>query len=431
MFDTIMIGRLMLKVYLKIYMLLLIVGLFVSFGGRLSAAEGTTTVTVVGSSWLNGLTTEAALILAKSEAKRRALERAGKNYISSSTETRNMLLVSDVVMTRSIGVLTNVKWGESWIKDGKIFVEMTADILTENFNADFMAIEKTLREVGMPRVGILICAEIGGTGNTELPNVKPYTFFREAFLGGLQLYFMKITPEMDIKYLSEDRKYDGGNLARLFNASARDKAGESSRLEIELKSGAENDSELKAIIAAGNEYGVDIIVVGNLRIVVEKRKLSGVDTVSYTFAPHVEVIQTSNNKTLAVIEESFTTEPLPVQGEHNEIMKSIKRIGLRIGRALMGQMLVHWSNNSYSMHIVLKEADYEKVGKLESALSKAGGEQRFVLRSMSSGIAHIDFYSDMTRDELQKYLSEQAEVDVDIESILEGETIIKLDDGWF
>ena len=399
--------------------------LFLLAGLLFFAGEGwakSKRVKVVGSAWLDGITEETALLLAKSEAKRRALEYAGRTAVASNTKVEDMMLVSDVVLTQTTGIITSMRWGKKWVENGKLNIELIAEIAAEKLDADFMAIEAALRDKGLPRIGMIISTEVsrlkGEPDERDLSVQPPYSYYEDALISGVKLYFMKITPDMDIKYLDPDEKFLGMRLGEIYQVSSGNysRQGKYSRKQRE-----------QAAVDLSRELGLDMIVIGVVRIVVDEKFISGVEASSFNISPHLEIIQAGNNKTLALIDESFDTKPAFRAGAQKKLMRSLKRLGLREGRALMGQLIRHWCTNRGRVMLIVEGADQQILDRLKQDLKKLGGEQNVIVRSLHDGIGRIEFFSDIKRDELLNYLEELPDLEITVKSILEQEVYIKID----
>ncbi len=381
---------------------------------------------VIGSSYIGDMTQDTVLSLAKSEAERRAIEQAVKTVIGKNSKRDNVMILTDVVLSQNNGIIISEKWGKKWEKGGKLYIELTAEVEKNGLNEKYTAIEAALRANDLPRTGVIIKTNVVDINGTDLTETTPFSFYQEAFATGIKLYFTKLTPDMDIKFINADNSMDGEDYGKLFNKSAANNDQPHNMVFDELEVSAISEEDYEVALAVTRELGIDIAIVGTVNIVANIRDTQGIDVASFNISPHIEVIKTANSKLLAITEDSFTTKLSPVVKSQRLMIKSLKRLGLREGRTLMGQLVKHWVDNRYSCELIVKNASQRSITSLKHALDNLGGEQDFVVRSLRTGLAHIDFYSEFKICEVSEYLGKQTKVELDIESITEQGIIINI-----
>lgn len=384
-----------------------------------SGAGADETVTVVGSSWLQGLSDDAAAEIAKSEAKRRALERAGRTSVMQHTSTRNAALLSDAVVTQSEGVFTRLQWGRIWKEQGKIFVELTATVSSDRLRGDFMAIDAALKQKGLPRIGLVIPTKV--LGHTE-GGAPALTAFSEGVQSGIKSYFMSTTPEMNIVFRDAATGENAVGHARLFNpASHGDLSGNIAHEEIRLKDGEQATQQAAAL---SRELGVDLVVVGEIVLQPVMDTVRGQRVMMLTVTPRLQAVDAASGKTLALNHHSYTLGPVAASRAQQELSNSLVQIGQREGAALLGQLVRHWCTSRSMVKLILRDATPQMVEQFRLQLEAIGGEQNFQLRSLRNGIAHVDFFTDLPPQRLSGILGGMKSAQFLVEDMPEGMMIL-------
>ncbi len=80
----------------------------------------------------------------------------------------------------------------------------------------YSAIEAALRDNDLPRTGVIIKTNVVGINGKDLTDTKPFSFYKEAFATGIKIYFAKLTPDMDIKFIDADNSMDGEDYGKMF-----------------------------------------------------------------------------------------------------------------------------------------------------------------------------------------------------------------------
>lgn len=379
------------------------------------------TVRATGSCWLNGLSEEAALEIAKSEAKRRALEQAGRTAVMQHTATGNMALVADAVVTQTTGIFKRLDWGRSWQDGGKVFVELTAVVASEQLRADFMAIEAALKQKGLPRVGVLVSTRITDQKGSDLSASLPYSALGESIGSGIKSYFMSVTPEMNLVYRSADGRSNAAGLARKFNAAAA--ADRNVNLSHEELKAAAGRGDLRAEVEAqalARELGADLVIAGEVEMSVNARDLRGIPAVSLTVTPRLQVVDAHSGKTLALDQQSFSLGPVATAQAQNSLQTALHEIGKREGAELIGQLVRHWCRARTQVQLLVRGTTQSQLSALRTRLGDAGGEQNFVVRSLRDGVATVDYFSELPPEQLAALIDGMSPALFRVESMPEG-----------
>jgi len=345
-------------------------------------------VKVVGSAYIEGLPESVALEEAREAAKRRAVEKGGRTLVQANTQVKNFELISDILLTQSQGVIKEMRWGKQWTEGRQIFIELTAVVKAANFESDVMAIEAILRNRGLPRIAMVVQEDVGtGLG-------------KGACAAEIEDYFV----QKGLRMMDEEA---------VQRAMARESEDLFDRPEMAQ--------------ALARRLGVDIVVVGKVRAKPGPvEELYGIKTISHTLEHQFTVVDQHLGVKLATKRESFKTRACPESEAEKSLLAALESVGKNLGPRLLAQMLVAWTKSQFSIEIFFANATQSALNALQADLRTMGGQQTWVVRSLRSGQAVVDFHSQLPMDAIAAHLEAQKAVPLRITDRLESKLVCEI-----
>lgn len=139
----------------------LIIALLCLCWGGGAAGQEVQTIVVKGESWFEGSDWTIGKDRALQDALRKAVEQAVGTMVSSESRVQNFQLLNDEILTQSAGYVQNYNvLSENQDKDKKIYeITIQASVATGSIKEKLEALGILLRQVGKPRIMILIAEQ--------------------------------------------------------------------------------------------------------------------------------------------------------------------------------------------------------------------------------------------------------------------------------
>ncbi len=278
------------------------------------------------------------------DALRRAVEAGGGVELASASETRDFVLASDVIYTKTAGYVQRYEvLQENPDQDGLYTVRVEAIISKGDINADLIAFKALLRRKGHPR--LMVVGSVDG---------KPFENRLTAIIQD-QLEGRDITV-IDVERLGVNKQRDAQRAAK-------------------------GDDDIKRAALIAQETGADYLVTVSIEGEhLPSKTLYGITTYPVNAVAILKVIRADTAVVLSskVVEVRVSSENKPQASRNATTQAVTKATQLAIGR-----VAEHWVSDvdqrgGQQVEIVLHNCSFEQVGKVIAALRQTGGVKQVI-----------------------------------------------------